>query len=310
MFTSNAPPSIGRSAGALRVAGAHRLVYQQPSATADDPRLAEFLTDMLGPYQVEFRGESLGLGQSYAEMGEPLIDALTSPERPIDLLVLAFSVHDLRPGQATAPYLSHRCPGSPMAFSVCDQGVAAGFIGLRLIQTYVRTGRFDRALLLVMEQTALHYQPARPAPLPDRTAAVALLLERTGSAALTPVRQYPSVPPELAGRRLADQVAALATGRPAVTLVAGAEYADDLLSDRRLPDLVEQILIAPAGQPATGAWSEFAGGIAEWTDQPRLVLVADYDRPLGYLSLGAADFAEDVPAEPALLASTGRQVST
>lgn len=280
----------------MSVAAAHRLVYEQPSATAGDPRLGDFLTDMLSPYQVRYVAESLGTGQSYGEMGEPLIDALASPERPIDLLVLAFAVHDLRPGQATAPYLSYRCPGSPLAFSVCDQGVAAGFTALRLIQTYVRTGRFERALLLVMEQTALHYQPFRPAPVPDRIASAALLLERSGLAGLSPVRQYPAVAAEDAGRQLADQVAALATDPARTTLVIGAEYADDVLADRRLPDLVEQILIAPAGQPATGAWWEFAGGLAEWTDQRRLVLLADYDRPLGYLSLATADFS------PALVA--------
>jgi hypothetical protein len=285
------------------VAAAHRLVYEQPSATAGDPRLADFLTDMLSPYQVEFIGESLGTGQSYGEMGEPLIEALASPERPIDLLVLAFAVHDLRPGQATAPYLSYRCPGRPLAFSVCDQGVAAGFTALRLIQTYVRTGQFDRALLLVMEQTALHYQPARPAPMPDRVASVGLLLDRTGPASLSPVRQFPAVPPELAGRQLADQLAGLAADPSGLTMVIGAEYADDLLADRRLPDLASQIVIAPAGQPTTGAWWEFAGGLAEWTEQRRLVLLADYDRPLGYLSVTAADFGQDVPAEPALAAS-------
>lgn len=264
---------------------------------------------MLGPYQVEFAGAGLaaGLGQSYGEMGEPLIEALASPERPIDLLVLAFAVHDLRPGQATAPYLSYRCPGNPLAFSVCDQGVAAGFTALRLIQTYVRTGRFERALLLVMEQATLHYRPPRPAPLPDRHAAVGLLLERTGPAALAPVRQYPEVPPGQAGHRLADQIATLAADRSAVTLVIGAEYADDLLADRRLPELVERIQIAPTGQPATGAWWEFAGGFAEWTEQRRLVLMADYDRPLGYLSVTAADFGQDVPA---LVASAARQGSS
>ena len=302
MFASNGP-AAARSGGALRVAAAHRLVYEQPSATAGDPRLADFLTDMLSPYQVEFTGESLGTGQSYGEMGEPLIEALTSPERPIDLLVLAFAVHDLRPGQATAPYLSYRCPGRPLAFSVCDQGVAAGFTALRLIQTYVRTGQFERALLLVMEQTALHYQPARPAPLPDRVASVGLLLDRTGAASLSPVRQFPAVPPELAGRQLADQLAGLAADPSGLTLVIGAEYADDLLADRRLPDLAGQVVIAPAGQPTTGAWWEFAGGLAGWTEQRRLVLLADYDRPLGYLSVTAADFGQDVPAEPALAAS-------
>jgi hypothetical protein len=317
MYRSAPPPDrTGPAGGPLRIAGAHRLVYEQPSATASDPRLGEFLTDMLRPYQVEFSNESLaqGTGQSFGEMGEPLIEAMASEDNPIDLLVLAFAMHDLRPGQATSTYLSHLCPGQPMAFSVCDQGVVAGFTALRLIQTYARTGRFDRALLLVMEQTALHYQPARPAPRPDRHAAVALLLDcaggsalpaGTGTALLQPVRQHAAVPAEQASSRLADEVAELAGCRSDVTLVLGAEYTEDLLSDQRLAGLVEEFVIAPAGQPATGTWWELAGGLGRWTDQQQLVLVADYDRPLRYLSVSAADFADGAFADGAV-ATAGR----
>jgi hypothetical protein len=294
MYRSTGPVG-GRSTqvgGPLRIAGAQRLMYEQPSKTARDPRLAQFLTDMLMPYQMRFSSESLagGTGQSYGEMGEPLLAAMVSDDRPVDLLVLAFAIHDLRPGQATSTYLSSLCPGHPMAFSVCDQGVAAGFTGLRLIQTYARTGRFDRALLLVMEQTALHYEPARPAPRPERNAAVGILLDGSGTAALRPVRQRPAVPAEQASARLADDIAELVADRSDVTLVVGAEYTDDLLTDRRLAGLVDEFVIAPAGQPATGAWWELAG-LLDRPDWRRLVLVADYDRPLGYLSLAAADLA-------------------
>jgi hypothetical protein len=307
MYRSTAP-APDRAGGPLRIAGAHRLVYEQPSKTARDPRLAQFLTDMLTPYQVEFSIESLaeGTGQSYGEMGEPLLAAMVSEDNPVDLLVLAFAIHDLRPGQATSTYLSSRCPGHPMAFSVCDQGVAAGFAGLRLIQTYARTGRFDRALLLVMEQTGLHYQPARPAPRPERNAAVAILLDGGGTAALRPVRQHPAVAAEQASARLADDVAELVAGRSDVTLVVGAEYTDDLLADRRLAELVDEFAIAPAGQPATGAWWEWAGMLDRWADRQRLVLVADYDRPLRYLSVAAADLADGVARQ--LASSTAGSV--
>jgi len=68
-------------------------------------------------------------------MAEALIRELVPADAPVDLIVLAFAVPDVRPGRATATYLSHVCPGNPLAFAVCDQGSAAAFTGLRLARS-------------------------------------------------------------------------------------------------------------------------------------------------------------------------------
>ncbi|MEO7287956.1 MAG: 2-hydroxy-acid oxidase [Jatrophihabitantaceae bacterium] len=276
----------------------YRRVYDEPSATARDPRLAEFLTDMLTPYQVQFRPDLLaeGTGHSFGEMGEPLIAEMASEHDPVDLLVLAFAMHDLRPGQATSTYLSHLCPGNPLAFSVCDQGDAGGFTALRLIQTYTRTGDFAHSLLLVMEQTALYYEPDRPAARPQRHAAVAIRFDAGGQGQLAPVRQQSAVPADQVADRLRAELAALTAGRDDVTLIAGEGLASQLTSRS---DQVDELVLAPAGQPATGTWWALAGDLDRWAGQQRLVLVADYEPTLGYLSICAVDFAEQpAAAEP------------
>lgn len=291
--------------GALQIAGAARLVFEETSDSAHDPRLRFFLSDLVAPHGLELREELLteGVGHSFAEMAEPLITALV-PEgaAPVDLLVLAYDLHDLQPGRATATYLSHICPGTPLAFSVCDQGAAAAFSALRLIQVYAGAASCRRALLLVTEQSALHYEPAAAARIPARHAAVAVLLDEHGSASLPPVRQHPGVSADKVSALLAEEVDRLVAGRTGATLVLGAGLSG-LSGPRRpalqLPPSVDEVLAAPAGQPCTGSWWELAGNHLRWAEQSRLVLIADYDPALEYFSVCAADFtAATAPRQP------------
>ncbi|MGI8665188.1 MAG: 2-hydroxy-acid oxidase [Jatrophihabitans sp.] len=290
MFRSGAAQqAAGASASEapLRLAGAARRSFDQTSVTALDPLLRLFVTDMVAPYHLGLREDLLvdGAGHSFGEMAEPLIAELVPAGQPVELLVLAFSLHDLRLGRATATYLSHRCPGAPFAFAVCDQGVAAAFTGLRLIDAYARTGGCRRALLLVLEQSALHYELAVPAPVPTRHAGVGLLLDRDGGAELRPVRQHPRLAPYEVTGRLVAEVTALTGAREDVTLILGAGIEEEPAG------LVAEVLRTPDGQPSTGPWWQLAGGLDRWADQQRLVILADYDRNLGYLSIAAADQA-------------------
>jgi hypothetical protein len=285
MYTGG-PPEAAGSADPLRVTRAGRRFFDGMSDTVFDPQLRVFVGDLVRPYGLPLREDllTLGAGHSYGEMAEQLILATVSADEPVDLLVMAYDIHDVRLGRSTAAYLSDICPGRPMAFAVCDQGGAAAFMALRLIAEYGRAGGCERALLLVTEQSALHYQPARPVRVPDRHAAVALLLERSASGLPTVVRQHADVPPRLAAALLADDVAALCGGRADVTLILGSGLAD---ADAEF--LCDRTLLAPPGQPFTGPWWELAGGLADWRAEGRLVLLAEYDTDLRYLSLSATD---------------------
>ena len=160
-------------AGALRISRAERAVFTGPSALATNPGhradLDVYLADMVRPYGVSLRTDILEAerGYSYGEMAEDLLRVAVRPDQPVDVVVLAFAIPDVRPGRATAVYLSHVCPGNPLAFALCDQGNAAAFAGLRLVRDYARTGTHGRGVLIVAEQSTVHYEPTRPVALPN-----------------------------------------------------------------------------------------------------------------------------------------------
>jgi 4-hydroxymandelate oxidase len=186
----------------------------------------------------------------------------------VDLLIVAQAAPDVVPGRATATYLSSVCPGRPFAFAVCDQGMASPFTALRIAHAYLDSGEYHRAMVLVLEQSALHHVPSAPVRLPDGHHAAALLLSTRAGAELAVPVVWPGVSPPDAVARLEAE---LTGGR---TVVLGAELAA-LVASAGLP---VQARVAPAGRPLTGVWATLGAtrGAA---------LVADYDPALRYLCL-------------------------
>jgi hypothetical protein len=182
MFVAR-PPSGRPVHRDLDLVRAVRGTFAGPAAfladAANRARVGEYLADAARPYGREVPAALFGeppspaLGHSYGEMAEALIGPAVAGDEPVDLLILAFSVHDLRPGRQTAAYLSDVTPGAPMAFAVCDQGSAAAFSGLRIAREYAASAGVRRALLIVAEQAALPYDC--PAPVPAEHRAVAML---------------------------------------------------------------------------------------------------------------------------------------
>ncbi|WP_238011099.1 2-hydroxy-acid oxidase [Dactylosporangium sp. AC04546] len=242
----------------LRRAVARR--FPAPAAVAADPahagRLATYLTDLLTPYGLAL-GTATVAGQSYGEMAVALLDDL-GDDALADTLVLAYDIPDVEPGRATATYLSHVCPGDPMAFAVSDQGRAGAHTGLRLLR-----GR-GRGVLLVVEQSELPYDPGVPMLRPAAHAGVALALgESTVDGVESVVR-----PAAAAG----DVVAELDRFAPATVILGGG------LSD--VDVRAEKVLHADPDQPMTGVWSVLAD---VWSPDAGRIVVADYDPLLRYL---------------------------
>lgn len=312
----SAATGLGPGAG-LRLHRAERAVFDAVPDRPLDPRLPEFVADLVRPHRLPVRTDLLdaGVGQSYAAMAEALVVATVPPAEPVDLLVLAYGVHDTQPARPTGLYLSHVCPGNPMAFAVCDQGTAAAFTALRLIDVHRQAGDCRRALLIVAEQPTLHYEPAGPAPLPAAPAAVSLLFDPTGQAELSTVRQWPGVSAERAGQILTAELPGMLTGRAGGTLLAGPGVSAQC-------DIPPNLAAAPSGdtpappgriapiptstdQPYTGLWWELAGRAAQWADAGQLVLLADHDQATGVLSLCAVDFGHPAAPRSALVAAAG-----
>ena len=259
----------------LRVARVVAKDFDGRSETSLDPDLRVFVSDLTRPYGLDLREDLLrgGAGHSYGEMAEALLAEALPAGEPVDLLVLAFSSPDVRPGRSAAVHLSSLCPGAPLAFAVCDQGPAAAFTALRIASDYSRSGACRRAVVLAVEQTALHHRPAEPVALPDRHCAVVLVCEQTDAEEVV-VRQSSGPVADSAPAQVCSERAALG---PETALILGPELA--LGAGAPGP-----VVAARPGQPFTGVWTELAARLPGWRAERRPVLVADLDRRLGRLS--------------------------
>jgi 4-hydroxymandelate oxidase len=301
VFVARPPagPPVRRSAhyGDLHLARATRRAFAGPAEfladAANRARVGEYLADMARPYACEVPaalfGEPLSpeLGHSYGEMAEALIGSAVPADEPVDLLILAFSIHDLRPGRQTAAYLSHVTPGAPMAFAVCDQGSAAAFSGLRIAREYASSAGVKRALLIVVEQAALPY--GCPVPVPSAHRGVAMLYSAGPAedgtlprARIAGLRQHPGVPPGDVAGLAAAGLSELTAGHRETGLVLS-----DALAAVWPAPAAGRVRVAPPGQPATGVWWELIDELADDAGRPDLVVAADYDPGLRYLCLTA-----------------------
>jgi hypothetical protein len=289
------PAGAGPGSGAgFRVRRAAARAFGGSSASSQDPDLRVYLADMVRPYRLALREDllSTGAGHNYGEMAEELIRAAVPEDEPVDLLVLAFAIPDVRPGRSTALYLSSVCPGEPLAFALCEQGAAAAHSALRLVRDYGRGGGFRRGMVIVLEQAAVHYEPApthdgQPPVIPTGAAAVALICDYSGTQDGADIRQHAEQTPDSAYALLGKEIAAVGADRDQTVVILGGGLA------QAEPDTTgcRQVIRADPGQPFTGQWSALAGGLPGWTETGSLILLADYDSDLQCLSLSRIDTA-------------------
>ncbi|GAA2109612.1 hypothetical protein GCM10009759_50370 [Kitasatospora saccharophila] len=280
--------TLPRTASPLRLTAAHALDLPGHSPLAADPDLRTFTADLARPYGVELDEDALAgaRGHSYDALAEHAIRALTDPARPVDLLILVYAVPDVRPGQAVALRLAESCPGEPLSFAICDEGAGAAFSALLIADAYARTAGARRALLIAVEQADLHHRPHRPARLPDRHSAAALLWEADGggrpllgtdSRSGTTDDQVAHVLKELCAELPADALLLLG---PGLAGVAGARPPDGRT--------------ARPGNPYTGGWAALAAALADPRYADRPLALADREPETGRI-----DLAHWAAAEPA-----------
>jgi hypothetical protein len=275
------PAAAGASPPGWGIARIVRRRFPQPAQRDRDEahtaRLTTYLGDMVRPYQLRLDADAVRHGgQSYGEMAAEVMAEIVAPGERIDVLVLAYAIPDVTPGRATATYLSHICPGNPLAFAISDQGRAAAFTGLRLLREYARSGGSERGLLIVVEQAGLPYDPGLPVEVPTGHTAVALRCDATTAAApVTSIDIRADVDASTLRSEWEHLIGPLPDARTgAASLIVGASlagYAPGGVATR----------VGPAGAPTTGIWWELAAALGARRDDR--MLIADYDADLGYL---------------------------
>jgi hypothetical protein len=276
--------------GRLRVRDAVGRTFGELTGQSLNPTLRGYVADMTAPYGIAVREDLIdaGAGHSYGQMCAPLLDELVPEQRPADLLVLATGIPDTCFGRSTVTYLSWHCAGAPLALTVCDQGLLAAFTALHLIDVYARSGACRRAVLLMAEQPILYHELPVPTRVPDRAAAVGLVMETDGSGGALSVRRHTTLAEHDVPAVLAGEVARLSGDRPAPVVLVGVGLAA-VMADRRVDG---DVLVCPEGQPLTGSWQELADRLPGWRGRGRQVLLAEYDPALGHLFSATLDLGD------------------
>jgi hypothetical protein len=149
---------------------------------------------------------------------------------------------------------------------VSDNGVVTPFLALRIAAEYIRADGLDRAVVVMLDQTVLLRDPARPAMVasPAENRVVVLVFERQGAIGEVSVDITPDTTPEAAGRTLHQGL----DGRATATVVN-----DPVLGAR-----TTRATVAPSGLPCTGPWVALAQGLMDWRREgAQRVVLGGYD---------------------------------
>lgn len=275
MFLSPAAPAAPTS---LRLAhAAHRVLdVRRPFSPHDHV----YFTDLLATYGMRLDEGAFAAGRvSFTELVAGLIPDLGAYGDRFDLAVLASLTSDAEPGWPMS-YLGLAVPEPGLAFAVTDQGVLAPFTALNLTLAWARRDGVARALVFVLDQSAvLHTRPIAPELRATENSGTVLVLDAGAGQPDVDHVEAPEPVPAAAGEVHGLWTALVRRLRPEAMVIGG------MLADR-LPGLSDTAgtVVAPRGRPCGGPWSVLAERLPTWHTDGLRVLLADYDPEAGRLA--------------------------
>lgn len=242
-----------------------------PAPTAYELRLVTDFLDGFG-MRLDLDLHARGGGNSFAQMGQELLDGLEHPLAPLDHAVLAYHLPDPEFAEIAGCRLAELCPGDPDAFSVSEQGPGAAFTALRILDCMCLTGEPAAAAVFVFDHATVFYRDPETHDGSIGDCAVLLRTEPADApdgATVDFLDESTTADPD-------DALEALALRAPGTAIVAGRA-----LADRLRPDVRERLGVVegPAHRFCTSAWS----ALADRWPLDRYTVVADYDPPTGLL---------------------------
>ncbi|WP_160036767.1 hypothetical protein [Paenibacillus sp. An7] len=128
----------------------------------EHPELEQFHYDLLSGFEMvpDYERLKKGNNNSYHIMGAALLDEERWQQviNEVDLFVMAYSFPNIRPDISIVNYLMDRYGGNSLNFAINDMGFASPFMALHIIRQYLEEHLFQKAILLVMDQTSLAYK--------------------------------------------------------------------------------------------------------------------------------------------------------
>lgn len=287
-----AAPAMAERTGAgatvtvpLRLVAARQRVYRPHAAAVEAVDADErYLRDLVESNGGTFRPEVLRAGRrtGFRTMALDLVRDLGAQWSSVDLVLLSHAVSDAEHRYFPACSLVDASPGSPLAFTVCDQGRVAPFSALRVAGTYVAGASFQRVLLLILDQSTVPWDVADRTELPTADVAVALLLDRAGGEDRGGVslQHHAGVAAERIGAVLRAHLPTLAHRDPGARVIAGPGVPGDQLADLGAP-----VVAVPAGSLCAATWRHLSTPVrgttvlVEYDARTRCLAVAAFEPP-------------------------------
>lgn len=262
---------------ALALASAAGVRKSDTNPCPFDEQMLEYYRDLVAQFGLPFdeRRLSDGPNVSYTELADTLLASLGFTVPPPDLILLAYAVPDLHPLHVVSAYVNARLGGGACSMAVSEQGLRAPYTALRIADAFHRSGRCDRALLLVLEQTSLPYHDPFVHDTPLAETAAALVLRAGPGPAAGPT--WTGTPAELAA--MLD-----ATG-PDTLVIAGP-----WVEGSRAPRVIRCV----SGTYCTSVWLALAEKPDLWQDAEFGLLLCDVDPRTGRAHAVRLDSARTV----------------
>lgn len=247
------------------------------------PELSEFLVDVARLYDVPARIDDTTPRTCFTEMVHEVLPELSAAGQQVDLALVAHATPDAEPGWPGIA-LSGGLPGNPAACGIADQGTAAPFTALRVVDAHARSATVDSAVVVIPDQHTVVGAPVAA----GADGLVALVLDRHGEFGVPVVRQWTSVTPDKIGATVTASWPTVPASDVPTTVVLGPGIADHWTP----PDGIA-VVHATTGLPSGGTWHAVAARLPSWQRGHR-VLVADFEAETGELSTCWLD----VPGSP------------
>jgi hypothetical protein len=269
----------------MLLSGTTSTVFTNAARIAADDR---YLDDLAALYELAgSTGSATAISRTYGEMAARVLNGYRDAPEPIDLIILTYANSEILPSREAGLALADAFPSVRMVYAISDQGMLAPFTALKLIAGHFRERDFERAAIVVLEQSYIPLICDQQAKMPTGDVAVAVIVERGASVA-----------PDVTSHVILRKTSGHTNAARALQEVLRAEIShltgDPVIAiGESVPLIHEFSTRAPyvhralPGRVCTGVWERIDQCVRGTPGYSGPVLAVEYDRVLDYLAVAS-----------------------
>jgi hypothetical protein len=251
-------------APSIRAASA--VVDPPPQPYGESASMLSFYRNLVEPFGCTVDEQLLKSGPNvcHRDLADQLAGHQQMRGHAPDLIIVAHALPDLHPFTAVASHLNMLFGGKATSFSIGEQGLAAPFTALRIVDAFQRSKRATQALVAILEQTTI----PTPFPLiePERLVDSGVFMVLDSGTGL----RVDSVESADSAAAVTRRMSELAQADPDGTLLVLGPW----MEAAEIGPGPTVLRVAP-GKYCTSVWLELAASWQVWQQQYSTVVLCD-----------------------------------